>query len=845
MHNTRKWKIYLIPGSHFDFGWCASPAECMAYSDKIIQVAIDTIGEDYPEYAFTIEYASFLAHFLERNPDYLRKVKKLIQEERLEVGATWVGAMEQILDGEMLIHEIVWAKQWAKKALGIDLKTVQHTDLPGHAIQTPQILAKCGIKYIAYSRFHPPNPLHIWKAKDGSQVIACCHWVSYGWGFELFVIGPNEEDELSRRLYKSLAEAEKVWPKGVSSIIMGAESDLQMPFPTITSKVKQWNKKNPDAQIQISTLSPFFNSVAKNKKKLPEFCGEMPYAFYALPSAAVTTYQTSRRAENLLVSAEKLSTVREQLGLGAYPSREIESAWMHLTFPHDHNLGGRHGEENDAQRNQHALAAQKSAEAIIQEAILMITTHINYSQKSMEPVVVFNPLSWKRDEIAGTYLEFPINDIKELEIYDSQGEKVPVQIQSIHEIHGTSRVYFDFLAKNVPAIGYKTFYIKPIAGSGEKQSIEQQIGPIESNSMENKWFKLELHNGWIKRFLWKEKKVELIKNPTYNFNEIFVLEYMLDDTEDFAIQGQFNCKEYRASENSVEVVAHDSGSIFERLLLRGKVLNSLVEQEVRIYRDLPVIDCYIIIHWEGKPNTQVRVAYPFKIPNAVITYESPYGTVDYASEEMPNTYRGTGGRTLQKWIDISNDAYGVLIATQTGAHSLDDNIICPILIRSAVSCGTPHYWFAQKGIHQFAFRLVPHNGKWYEQGVYRQGWEWNNSLIVESMNPIAPIAPIRNRTFLPEAAEYCSVDQNNIIITTIKRTYAGNKNQYVLRLVEFCGQNHPVTIRFKFPIADVYEANLMEQKIQKVSVKKDCITFAPQKYGIHTLLVKFKINNLV
>ena len=38
-----RWQIHLVPGSHFDYGWAASPGECFAYLTEIIRTGIQAV----------------------------------------------------------------------------------------------------------------------------------------------------------------------------------------------------------------------------------------------------------------------------------------------------------------------------------------------------------------------------------------------------------------------------------------------------------------------------------------------------------------------------------------------------------------------------------------------------------------------------------------------------------------------------------------------------------------------------------------------------------------------------------------------------------------------------------
>ncbi|MBK7495247.1 MAG: hypothetical protein IPI28_07580 [Candidatus Omnitrophica bacterium] len=99
--------IYIIPASHLDYGWAASPGECFSYVSEIIRMAIEDI-EEHPDFRFTIEYAIFAKHFLEVYPEYFPRLKRLVKKGKIEICPSMSGFIEHFMDGEMVIHH--WSK---------------------------------------------------------------------------------------------------------------------------------------------------------------------------------------------------------------------------------------------------------------------------------------------------------------------------------------------------------------------------------------------------------------------------------------------------------------------------------------------------------------------------------------------------------------------------------------------------------------------------------------------------------------------------------------------------------------------------------------------------------------
>ena len=141
------WIVHVVPGAHFDLGWAAAPAECLAYSDEIIRQAVEWLERD-AKYTFVVEYTLFMKHFLESYPNYLGRVKRLAKEGRLEACPTMAGAIEQIFDGEMLIRELAEGKNWIRRVLGVNPLTFRLSDtrptmlplLKKHVLKAPTSL---------------------------------------------------------------------------------------------------------------------------------------------------------------------------------------------------------------------------------------------------------------------------------------------------------------------------------------------------------------------------------------------------------------------------------------------------------------------------------------------------------------------------------------------------------------------------------------------------------------------------------------------------------------------------------------------------------------------------------
>jgi len=848
----KKWKIFIVPGSHFDLGWTSTPAESFARGDEIIKEAADWISGDYPDYKFTIEYAWFLKHFLERHPDYRGRIKKLLKEGKIEVCASSTGMMDQILDGELMIRQVVYAKQWAGEELGRDLQTAQLTDCPGHSIQLPQVLSKSGVKYLAYSRFGPQNGLHWWQAPDGSKVLAANHsiglykgigtgWPDSGYGWTLTIGLRDGIGEAHKKLSEQLKLIEKTWYGNI--LLMGDEGDLLRGSPGICRSIQQWNIRHRDIKMQLSTITEFFKAVSResatvpiqhqgSRLKLPVFCGEAPYEFYSIPAFEPVAYKLARMAENRLASAEKFMSLNEILGLGKYPVQEIRNGWQGLFYCHDHNVGGMHGEINDRIRRDAAQASFDTGSSLLEEVFYNISANIKYTTDEL-PVVVFNPLNWNRDDIVIVSAIIHNNPPQSISIMDKDGKEMPSQIISREGYScagagksGPAKFRLAFLAKDVPGLGYRTFYIHPC-----DRKVYRGVIHHFRKGYSTKFFSIKFSNQGITSLKYRDR--ELVKKDIYAFYQAFILEDTAIDISE-AFTGKF----WKARYDSSRIV--ENGPLKGTILLKGKVHNSSLEQEITFYEYSPRIDLKVTVDWQGQKNTQLRLAFPLNIPGGQITYEVPFAAVRFPQDEMPDTYRGTGGRYIQKWVDVSNKNFGATVSADSACCSFKEpSFLYPVLLRVTYSCGDPFSWYYNKGKHSFNFSLYPHEGNWQKSLSFRRGWEFNNPLMPDQRRTMLFYLDQKPQKFLPEEFGLLKVSVPNVVITTIKK--ADRDTGYIVRLFETAGISCKVSLKFSVPVSNVWETDLMEQNIRQLKVKENTVELNATKFGIHTL--KFKMRD--
>ena len=106
--------------------------------------ALDLMKTD-SAYHFGMEQALNLKELIEEHPERKDEVITRYKEGRFTWGATYNQPYDGMHMGEQLIREVYFGKKWIKDNFeGSDAKTAFNTDVPGIALQFPQVLAKSG-----------------------------------------------------------------------------------------------------------------------------------------------------------------------------------------------------------------------------------------------------------------------------------------------------------------------------------------------------------------------------------------------------------------------------------------------------------------------------------------------------------------------------------------------------------------------------------------------------------------------------------------------------------------------------------------------------------------------------
>ncbi len=168
-------KIYVVPHTHWDKEWYFSTKDSFVLLDQVFKNVIEFLEND-PNLTFCMDgQSSIVNEFLEINPEYKERIKKLADNNQLELGPWFTQTDCLNVDGENIIRNLVYGI-YKTNQLSKHMKIAYLPDTFGFNAQMPLICNHVGITNFIFRRGGEygdgklSDPLFLWKSKDGSVV---------------------------------------------------------------------------------------------------------------------------------------------------------------------------------------------------------------------------------------------------------------------------------------------------------------------------------------------------------------------------------------------------------------------------------------------------------------------------------------------------------------------------------------------------------------------------------------------------------------------------------------------------------------------------------------------------
>ena len=812
-------KIYLVPHTHYDAVWVFTREDYFHINIDIILKKVVDLIERKKDYRFLIEQTYLLEEVEKKYPELFRKIREYVKEGKIEIAdGEYLMADTMLPQGETLIREIMFGKEFVKEKFDREVKVMWQADSFGLNAQLPQIYKKSGYKYLAFRRgsFENKPSEFIWQGLDGTEILSHFMPLGYRAGLNL-----EKLDENYKKLKKLAA---------TNNVLMPSGSGVTMPQEETTRRVKNWNK-NHKSRMKVATPLEFFKSLEKEKKKLLVRKGEMYSGKYSrvFPNTSSTRIwlkKCLRDCENKLLSLEKFNLINSLFRNDYF--KGIKSCWKKVLFLAFHDVIPGTGIDAGYKEARDDISFLNKELPSLTSYVLDSIIDNDANNEDYGDIVVFNSLSWPVSNWTEIVLNFKEGEIFEIGGLKSNDEEKEVEIIELskHKDKSLKKVKIGFLA-DVPATGYRTYELI-------KEKPKNQISSFlktTNNSIENKFFKVNFSkdNGLIE-ILKEGKKIcqgnEIIIDDEggdlYYHKESFDFPLKTEKGEGLKY-GTFKVKKLWLEGSSLRKIINIETDYYSlrwpyRLVDKLKPLIwrypfIKFKKKIIVYKDIPRIDFLTTVE-NNHPRIRLRVKFDTNINKPEYTCDTQFGVI----KRKTNQYYLEGKGWIEKpsglfpclrWIDYSDREKGItLINKGNPENEVRDNNIYLTLLRSVDMLSSdgkagpiiPVSDAKEFKKYVFEYSLYPHKGDWKKAKSWKQGYEFNNNLIA---------LPLVKKKRYRMKRSFLKAGPDNIIISALKKAEDGKS--IIIRFYEASGKKTEATITLFKKIKEAKAVDLLEE----------------------------------
>ncbi len=838
------YTIHVMAQSHMDPVWRWRLYEGHDLIHDTFAQAVRFIDER-DDFIFNQSYAWMYARIERTDPELFAAINKAVRAGRwCVVGGTWVEADQNLTGGEAMVRQHLCGQRYFREAFGVTAKVGWNVDAFGHAWSLPQIMAKSGLTSDVITRCGPGEILSDWQGPDGSTVMlvdvrALLDKAGDTLGgikspAQIFGIMPKLRVLFHEVGLKHLFAATVVGDHG------GGPTRRELAIFDAIGQMKRMPK------IVMDSADHALETIRKSAGDLPTHRDELNYVFRGCYTSQAEIKRRNRTDEQWLTTAEKACVLASLFGKAEYPQAKLRGAWHDVLFNQFHDiLPGtsirRVQDDVDAIYDR----AENTLEGVTETALQAIADSLD-TRGEGQPVVVVNPLSWKRDDLASVILDYKYVP-SSVRIRDAEGRTFPGQVVGHMKIYESfERCRIVFVARDVPPVGASVLWVEGLSKSGRPlRTLDHFDVPVTEELYKayrekgTYWKEARPAKPAEDATLFAEPKDSCLENARYRVVLNGKTGHVAEITDR---KSKRNLLKPGESGNRLELIEEAGGADAWRLkptdkktvldrpssiswFANGPVMagaevryvhgNSVFEQRIALYDGLDRIDMTNQTEWRER-NTMLKVRWPIAAPAEGWAREIPYAwiTKPMDGQEVP----------AQRWVDVSGDTWGVsLLNDGRYGHDCQDGDVGLTLLRSSTKPDP----VADVGIHAVTYSLWAHDGPWKPEQTVRRAAELNAPLMARAVAPHA--GSTRSCSLL-------RVDPANVIVSAVKRDWDGKG--WVVRLWETSGKPTDVTLTLCRPIRRAEETDLIEDRVGPAESEGAKLTFRIGAHEIKTFRVE-------
>jgi alpha-mannosidase len=535
-----------------------------------------------------------------------------------------------------------------------------------------------------------------------------------------------------------------------------------------------------------------------------------------------------RESEEQVLNAEKWASLAWLDGK-SYPGAELTEDWKKVLFNQFHDLAAGSGigvDYKDAQKDYDVV--RWSTNEIDAAAQKTVTARIDTKGEGT-PVIVYNPLGWKRS--GDITVEAQLPSLDGIAVFDpSSGFSLPSEV--VAKDPRTGVVSLRLHIPDVPALGYKVLHVehgKHVVQGGEGfvdsawQRLEKEAPKPGTEVIHNGEIRVvvDKDSGCITSLLDSASKQESIASGGCG-NQ---LQFFKDTPKEYDAwnvdPGTFDKQiDVPAKADSVELIGGDSPAIrVTRTWQSSKFVQT-------ISLDWDQVDIDNEIDWH-ESHVLLKAAFPLAASGPFATYEIPYGTIDRPTTRNNSWEKAQFEVEAMRWADLGDGKHGLSVINDSKyGYDAAGNVLRLTLLRSPKWPDAE----ADMGHHHFHYALYPHAGTWKDALTVRHGWEYNY--------PLTAVVTTAHAGLLPASHSFASVAPENVVLTAVKK--AEDANGLIFRVYEWAGKESTAEFHVPTGATGATVTNLMETpEGNPLAISGDVVKVPIHPYEILTIRVDY------
>jgi alpha-mannosidase len=787
--------------AHIDVAWLWTLGQTRRKSGRTFHNVL-RLMEQFPDYHFTQSQPQLYDYVQQDYPELFEAIKAHVSEGRWEpIGGMWVEADCNLSGAESLARQFLLGRSFFRKHFGPDADSpvLWLPDVFGYAWALPQLIRQAGLGYfmtikIGWNQYNRlPYDTFWWQGLDGSRVLV--H----------FSTAPDEGPFVST--YNARATPKQALGTWTNFRQKELQQDLLMLFghgdggggPTreMLENIREMKAFPATPQMRQIHAGNFFRQLEQTSgDRLPTWNGEL---YLELHRGTYTTQARNKRAnrksEFMLHDAEFLGTLAGLMDADyAYPTAQLRKAWELVCLNQFHDIiPGSSITPVYAEALEQYREIVEIGDAVRGAALQVIAGKVDGD------LLVINPTSFMRDDLAFWSAELPAGK----SLADADGKPVPTQATADGTWIATRKL--------------APFSTAALVFTDSEAHIPDTHMVVTPTLLENAYVRVELNAaGDVIRVYDKTHGREVLpEGGIAGRFQAFEDRPMNWDAWDIDIF--FDDKMWTADPaSSVSVV--EAGPLRGTLEIKRRVLNSDYVQRVSLSYNSPRLDFDTTIDWHER-HILLKVAFPAQVLTPQATYEIQWGNVQRTTHRNTSWDWARFETCAQKWVDLSEGDYGVSVLNDCKyGHDVRDNVMRISLLRGTTDPDPA----ADQGEHRFAYSLLPHAGSWGVDTI-ANAYGLNDPLIVAEGRSGGEQA----------GGSLVAADRSNVVVETIKGAEDGNG--VIVRFYESQRQRGQVTLTTRFPLAEVWQTNLLEDNEKALEPEGNSVTLAVTPYQIVTL----------